>query len=296
MNRITIVTVCDNHFVIMLAALIKSIEVNHHTGEIIEIFIIKDNVKAPNIEKLEASISSEQIKLHWKDISEVLPADIKLPRDKSSFPLNIYIRLFIADFIDQNLEKVIYLDVDMIFKKDISFLWNKHIGNNIVAAVADKTQIISNEWAGVKNYKELNLNPHTKYFNSGLMIINPIKWRNSNISQKVIQCIRENIKFAHYPDQYGLNVVLADKWFELDDKWNCQSVSENIDPYVIHFTGRKPIYKSYDQSLDFNAVYKNEFYQYINLTEWRDYNRISEYKRLLKKLYIRFEKRIWRMK
>ena len=51
-DRITIVTVCDNHYTVMLAALMKSIEVNHSSGECIDIYVVTDKVSKKNIGKL----------------------------------------------------------------------------------------------------------------------------------------------------------------------------------------------------------------------------------------------------
>lgn len=51
-NTITIFTVCDNHFSVLLAALIKSIDVNHHSGEHIDFYIVGDKLSAKNKENL----------------------------------------------------------------------------------------------------------------------------------------------------------------------------------------------------------------------------------------------------
>ena len=86
--------------------------------------------------------------------------------------------------------------------------------------------------------------------------INP---KQENITQKVIECITANKKFAFYPDQYGLNVVLANKWKTLDSKWNRLATNEEIkeDTSIVHFVERKPMYESYKN----NVYYQQAFYK-----------------------------------
>ena len=285
-NRITVVTVCDNHYIILLAALLKSIEVNHKTEEKIDLYIIDDHISNKKKEKLISSIDQEVIHFNWLKISEVIPEAMKLPADHSSFPLNIYARLFIPYFLPEHIQKVLYFDVDIILLRDIADLASTDMGGKTIGGVIDKAGTISTKWAGIGNYKELGLPPHTKYFNSGVLLIDPIKWRNSGVTAKIIDCINNNINFTNFPDQYGLNVVFANQWLELDSNWNCQSALVHENPYLIHFTGLKPIYKSYALN------YKSEFYKYINLTKWKNFVPLSGHHWLLKKIYNRLEKKI----
>lgn len=288
-NIISIVSVCDNHYVIMLAALIKSIEENHHSGENIDYYIVDDGISEKNKVKLKSSIKSQFIYLKWIKMGDILSNGIKLPLDYSSFPLNIYIRLFIPYFIPANLKKVIYLDVDMIVCTDISELWQTKLEDKVLGGVVDRSDSVSTEWLGIKNYKDLGIPADTKYFNSGMLLINPEKWRDLNITERVISCIQDNIKFADFPDQYGLNVVFANQWIELDKRWNSQAMLATETPYIIHFTGRKPIYSSYD----YNPDYREEFFKYIRQTQWSNFKPISEFRRIMKKIYNKFEKKNW---
>lgn len=287
-NEICIVIVCDNHFVTMLAALLKSIEINCTSTNSITIFIVDDKINAQNKQKLQSNFKTNKLNLIWLDMYSILPKDVKLPLDSSTFPLNIYIRLFIPYFIPEQIKKVLYLDVDTIVLRDLSHLWEINLNNNIIGAVVDRSGVVSSPWGGIKNYKELGLAPDTKYLNAGIFLINTVLWRNEKVTERVMKCITDNIKDTTFPDQYGLNVVLANRWLELNPKWNCYSISSEKDPYIIHFIGRKPIYKTYDSNED----YKKLFFHYLSLTPWKDYKPVSENKRLIKKLYNLTRKKI----
>ncbi len=281
MKPITIVVASDDNYLVLLAALINSIELNLKEGYSIDLWVIEDNVSEANKEKLKNSINAAITQLHWQSMNEVIPKGIDLPLDRSSYPLNIYMRLFIPYFIPSQVEKVLYLDVDMIVQKDISTLYEIDLGDTLVGAVLDP-RIISfdNSWGGILNYEELGLDAKTRYFNTGLLLIPTKKWLEENIPVRIINCIKENKKFANYPDQYGMNVVLANQWLALDPLWNHFCTIDHPNPYLIHFVQRKPIFKSYSNNRDYQKI----FYQYLCNTAWKNERPRGESGRYMKKI------------
>ncbi len=279
MQPITIVTVSDNQYCVLLAALLKSIEVNTTSGRQVTVFVVDDGISEENKRKLQRSIQTT-IELIFIEINDVVKDRSKLPLDSSSFPLNVYIRLFIPYFVPQELSRALYLDVDMIVTQDLSELWDLNLQGKMIAAVADRCENIGNPWGGIRNFEELGLNPAAPYFNSGLLVIDLDAWRSTNTTQDVLSCIANNKAYAGFPDQYGLNVILVDNWLQLDQRWNCYAPAEIADPYIIHFIGIKPIFRSYN----FNKNYQKEFFRYLSLTEWNGYKVKSDYRRLLKKV------------
>lgn len=280
-KKITVIAVSDNHYLVLLAALVKSIETNLAAGVRMDLWIVEDGVTPANKKKLQASTDQKTTTLHWKSVQEVIPAGTKLPLDQSTWPLNIYMRLFIPFFIPQGVDRVLYLDVDMIALNDISTLWQTDMEDNVIAAVLDpNVRTFNNSWGGVFNYADLGLRGDTAYFNTGLLFIDLPKWRANNTTQKILDCIHQNKKFANFPDQYGLNIVLANQWKHLDGRWNHFATIDGEAPYIIHFVQRKPIYKTYSN----NPAYRELFYKYLALTEWKDFQPIGESKRYVKKI------------
>ncbi|TXK52124.1 glycosyltransferase family 8 protein, partial [Pontibacter qinzhouensis] len=226
------------------------------------------------------SINPQVTSLNWVLSQNVIPATTKLPVDHTAFPLTAYMRLFAPFLIPASESKVIYMDVDMIVLEDISKLWHTDIGNNIFAAVQDHQKVVSCEWGGIPNYKALGIPADTKYFNSGLLLINTKKWIEAGISNKVIRCMNDNMAHVNYADQYGLNVAMYNQWFELDSNWNCFAAFDYETPYIIHFLDIKPIFKSYNSK----KSYQEEFFKYLNMTAWSGFKPISNYKRLYRKI------------
>lgn len=286
-HPISIVLVNDEHFMPMAAALLKSIQVNHHTQEAITIYFVANGVTNSSKKKLERSVVTDSFKIEWLDIKNAVPSNVKLPIDRSSFPISVYARLFIENYLPANLERVLYLDADMIVRKDISQLWHTNLDGNIMAAVPDqRIPFFENEWSGIKNYRELGFSGDSPYFNAGLFLVDLKKWREAGIGEKTLKAVSDNIEYADYPDQYGANIALHGKWKLLDNTWNHFASEENPDPSIIHFTSRKPMYTSYEYS----KVYQEEFFRYLRMTEWKHFKPIGESARYMQKLKIMIDK------
>ncbi len=285
--ELNIIVATDKTYLILLAALVKSIELNYHGDQTIHFFILADNISDNNKKKLTKSIHTPKIDFVWIDLDYINLYKIDIPIDRTSYPQNIYMRLLIPYLLGDHINKILYLDVDMLVLTDIQAIFEIELGNNIVAAVIDpRVKCFANKWGGVLNYKSLGLRGDLPYFNSGLLLIDLQKWRDFNVTKKVIDCINQNKKYAQYPDQYGLNVVLPFKWKSIDPLWNYYSDGSEADPKIIHFIGRKPIYPSYKG----NILFQQLFYRYLNQTLWINSPKVPEWSRVIKKLTNVFDK------
>lgn len=285
-NNISIVVASDNHYAILIAALLKSIDINHKTDEHIDFHIIDDGISVKTRKQLNTIANPERITLKWFESKKVIPADVTIPVDSSSFPLTAYLRVFSPYVIDQNADKLIYLDVDTIVQDDISKFWNIPLGNYTIGAIQDVGKTVDCAWGGVPNYQELGLKADTKYFNSGVLLINAKKWRAENISNQVISALIKYKKHVRLADQYGMNVVMANKWLELDSRWNWFAFKENDDPFIIHFLDIKPIFTSYKSQ----EIYREEFFRYLSFTPWKNFKPISGNHRQIRKIYNKIKK------
>ncbi|RYE14188.1 MAG: glycosyltransferase family 8 protein [Rickettsiales bacterium] len=283
---ITIVVASDNQYAVLTAALLKSIEINHKTPEHINFIIIDDGISNSNKKKLEQSINNSIITLKWIKADNLIPANIKIPADQSTLPYTTYLRLFTPYAVDQECKKLIYMDVDMLMFDDVSNLYNIDLGNKIIGAVQDYQFVVSSPTA-IKNYQALGMLPDAMYFNGGMLLIDTQKWREADISKKVIDCMNENLEHVLYADQYGLNVVLHKNWKQIDLLWNCSDYFEEpSNPSLVHFLNIKPIFKSCP-SLQRN---KDEFFRVLSLTAFKNFKPKSDYHRLFKKGFTKAKK------
>ena len=147
-----------------------------------------------------------------------------------------YFRLLAAKLLPDTIDKVIYLDSDVLVQEDLSQLWQAELGDNYCLAVPDiacpfidarkadsnfkKSSPYLASLCPIRNWKELGLDPTARYFNSGVMVLNIARWREEQVEDKLLDCLRKNEKFVWCWDQYALNVVFAGQWDELPLRWN----------------------------------------------------------------------------
>ncbi len=147
-----------------------------------------------------------------------------------------YFRLLAAELLPDDIDKVIYLDSDVLVQDDLCTLWEEDLEGSYCLAVpdiacpfVDSRQADSNfkksspylaALAPVQNWEELGLDPALPYFNSGVMVINLARWRAENIHERLLKVLRDNEQFVWCWDQYALNVVFSGQWRPLPLRWN----------------------------------------------------------------------------
>ena len=156
--------------------------------------------------------------------------------------------------LEKKINKVIYLDSDILVLDDISKLWETNLFNKTLGAVKDPA---------FNRYNSLNLRREKGYFNSGVLLIDSLSWRTKNYSQKILEYINKYPEKLVLPDQDALNVILKDDWLPINQAWNVFNglFMENPNklgitnkqlnyicnhPKIYHFVGKiKPWNKKY---------------------------------------------------
>jgi lipopolysaccharide biosynthesis glycosyltransferase len=158
--------------------------------------------------------------------------------------------------------KVLYFDCDVVAVRDVADLYNGYdVSDYCVAAARDiDGQASSICWNdGRKSYMlgYISLRKLTDYFQSGVMIFNLKKIRQTYTIEEIIQ--RSCAKEIMFGDQDVLNILYKNQVCYLDMKWNvimnklrtslqrlfCLASKEVLDeylearkePYIIHYAG-----------------------------------------------------------
>ncbi|WP_312518568.1 glycosyltransferase [Anaerospora sp.] len=185
-----------------------------------------------------------------------------------------YNRLLVVNRLKNIVDKVLYLDADIVCLGDISEMLTINIDDYIVAAVKEAEHAISN------HIKNLNLTVEG-YFNAGVLYINVNKWHANNISEKVIKVMIENYDRFTLVDQDGLNVVLDKNILYIDQKWNYlfdinkDTIPSNIK--LLHYAGKTKPWSEW-------CVHpvKDYFVKYYQESPWRDieFDKPTHYKHM----------------
>lgn len=160
-----------------------------------------------------------------------------------------YLRLVLGEVLPANLERVLYLDSDILVRRPLDELWSMDLQGCVLAAVAAPNEM--------DNCQRLQLDPERGYFNSGVLLIDLERYRSFAIYQKGLQFVAEHPERLRWHDQDVLNHLLREAWLPLADCWNAttpwwllsgDALRPDVDlvapdqhlpfsPALIHFTG-----------------------------------------------------------
>jgi lipopolysaccharide biosynthesis glycosyltransferase len=156
----------------------------------------------------------------------------------------------------------------------VETLKNCDLGGSVLAAVPD---------LGSPPTKRLGLRPDALYFNSGVLLIDLDRWRETDTGPRSLDFARYYPDRVTFPDQCSLNWVLRDQWTPLPERWNLQTGAVTTSrlgfmdfardakrqaeaAQIIHFNGpSKPWHFMNNHPL------KPEYLAYLSRTAWKNY-------------------------
>lgn len=283
------------------AASIASVLENCKDIDDINIYIIDMGISETHKKWIDELVKSYNKSLYWLDklnIEQFVGVHIDVGR----WHISTYSRLFLTRIMPKNVDKVIYIDCDMIIRKSLKDLWEMDMEDYYVMAADDCRGTMYRDNIGVAR--------DSIYTNNGLMVINLKSWRDNKIDQAFVEFIRKYKGDITYMDQGVLNGVLQPlhKVKLLPISYNAQTVCYDLgydgieacrkpvwaysreefeksisDPYIVHFTtcfmsGTRPWFKNDKHR------YRDEFLVYRSLTKWKDEPLMNDDTKILKKL------------
>jgi lipopolysaccharide biosynthesis glycosyltransferase len=125
--------------------------------------------------------------------------------------------------LPEEVDRVLWLDCDIVVEGNVLDLWRQDTAGQIIGAVIDYgSPTVGFSYGTARTYEECQISAETPHFNSGVMIIDLLRWRQADVSQRVLDySFRFEDKLA-YMDQDGLNIVIAGAWQQLPLEWNVQ--------------------------------------------------------------------------
>jgi lipopolysaccharide biosynthesis glycosyltransferase len=264
-----ILCACDESYLPHTAAMLCSL-LEHNA--LVRVHLFHGSIAGRTLDKL-----TEFIKRYGGTITyyEMMPGDFDACQVDGWASTANYYRLAAPKFISEDVSKILYLDSDLLVRRSLETLWNTDVAGHPLAAVRD---------LGAKFHAEdLGLSIGTKYFNSGVMLMNLCFWRQHCVYEKLMAVIQDNHGALNYWDQDALNLALANCWIELPEYWNSNQelligTEHRIlslktpgpklgqDPAIVHFCGAvKPWHWSQENP------FKHEYRVYRGKTPWPRY-------------------------
>ena len=293
MNRKHVVFICDNNYVLPTVVAMRSLIDSVKNPEDYVIHICTIGLSNENLKKI-TSVSDGKcsVEINTVDLS-VYEGRVSKINQKTHVSSSALIKFELPNIFN-DLDYILYLDGDIIIKKDIGDLFNLDMSGNYVAAVQEfwKVQQQYYEYSNVKIKLPF-------YFNSGLMFMNLKLMREDRVSSLLWKA-----KLAYFNDakddkhvlmdQDTFNKVCFNRCVKLPIKYNCDSKFTNEanlelmndtygtnyynyrelydDVSVIHYIGKeeKPWkFEGVCCQQEWDSVYKKTVYENDNLLRKR---------------------------
>jgi lipopolysaccharide biosynthesis glycosyltransferase len=272
-NRVHLLLCVDPVFVQHAAVCLTSVLMNNQ-DLFFDIVVAGRLIEASDEEKLRRSIarfSNHTFHLH----RFIPPPEILLPLEPGAHQtVDTYTRFWVADFFPADVDRVLYLDGDVVVVNSLKALWNVELGGALLAAVdvPDSERVMA----------RFGIPPDDGYFNAGVLLIDLAQWRQTRALDAALDYVKINAHLVRH-DQDALNACFHDRRRRLDYKWNAMwpffyaprdygplspmavdEVRRHI--HIIHFNG---VSKPWNYFCDHPC--RGEYDKYLRMTEWRDF-------------------------
>lgn len=271
----------DRNFLYPAYVTIQSVIANHKEISINFFLLAAEDISQSERTALKLFVEHSGHKIEYLSVDE---SEYENYIVSERFNKVAYFRLMAHKYLPSTIDRILYLDVDIVVDKNIYYDFYSHDfqGKYLIATSHNPNPDYSN----MLNYSIVNLEAAARgeYFNSGVLIMNLELFRKNITIDKYNEAYRSCIEqgITVFYDQGLLNYMFFDKtlYFSSMDYNFRYSIpidyKNRLDPHriykksIIHFTGMKQPYKPWDLMFDdddikkFGAVPFKDNYFYVS--------------------------------
>lgn len=272
MKIIPIAFAFDNNLILPACVCISSLMINAKEDTFYDIFILHSShiaLKKEELDKLPQYYKN--CRIQYRQVDETFDSAFEI----RGITAATYYRLMIPELIPE-YDKIIYADVDIIFRMDLSAVYHLNLGNNYIAATRELGMNFTEDGKKyINSMKELSLG---KYIQAGFIIINTKVLKDENIIPQFKTWSKKKLRFQ---DQDILNIVCKGRILYL-------SLEYNMTDYSYFFAIRKPelitnlfSYEAIDFAINHGNIHFNGHKPWkkysVNFDIWWEYYRKSPF-------------------
>lgn len=201
-----------DHIFPMLASLF-----HNHYEERVDVYLLYTGLKQQQIRRLQDFAGN------WKQKSVCaveIPGDM-LGSLKSfgRFSVAAYFRILAIELLPEEVNEILYLDIDVIINKNLQFFYQKCRACPFVAC-EDYNAVLQGNYVAHKSH--IGLSSEKPYFNSGVLYMDIQYLRRNSYMQRLLEDIEASFSRYTLVDQDALNILMQDVvHFEKWQEYNC---------------------------------------------------------------------------
>lgn len=200
-----ILVTLDRNYLKVLSVMLYSLSQSDSEG-VYTVYVVNNTLTEEDFASLSALLPRTEL------VNVRVPEDLLQNAPVSDrYPTEMYYRLFAARYLPQQLERILYLDPDLVVLHSLRSLYQIDFDGKLFAAASH----IESRTFRELNRRRLHLSEHAKYLNSGVMMMNLALLRKES-PQTIIDYIQSHKATLLLPDQDVLNALYADRTVPLD--------------------------------------------------------------------------------
>lgn len=304
MNTIPIAFAFDNNLIMPACICISSLMMNAHADTFYDIFILyssKSELDHNLLDRIPKYYPN--CRIQYREVDSTFDRAFEV----RGVTTPTYYRLLISELVPE-YDKILYADVDIIFRLDLTEVYNTNMGNNYLAGTYDLGMNLGKD--GQKYIASMPELSQGDYLQAGFILLNSKMINKDGLVDKFKKESKRKLKFQ---DQDILNIVCKGKKIALPWKYNMTDYSfyflmnnsksltskyanSNIEEAKfcgnLHFNGHKP-WKKYSVNFDIwweyyrkSPFFDEKFYFDFFYSRLNELDQLSLWKRI--KILIRY--------
>lgn len=261
---VNILVSLNSNYILPLKVMLKSLFINNK-NEKFNIYLMHSSIKQEELSHINLFIQQHGHQLFVITVQEEQFSDAPV---LLHYTKEMYYRLLAYKYLPSDLDKILYLDPDIMVINEIKTLYETDISGFLYAAAFHNR-------ISIKEVNKLRLYPYDieEYFNSGVLLMNMKLHREEIDEKEIYKFVERNKSRLILPDQDIINALYSKQIKKLDE------VLYNYDPRyyryykiiskgiidmdyvihntsIIHFCGKKKPWNK-DYTGKFHSLYKH---------------------------------------
>lgn len=266
----------DNRFVQHCAVTMASVMENNTN---VTFYLLTQGLTDSNVMLLKELARKYHCELQVCVIDDKLTSTFPMPKDGGEhISIATYYRLFVEMVLPTEVDRVIYMDCDIVVRGSLESLWNENLDGYALGVVYQGMNFLQD-----RDFDRLGIPKEKGYFNAGVLLMNLDYWRKYDVTKRLFDFIKYNFKCIKQHDQDTLNSILYNEVKPISYIWNYLpqfflvereeltfpahvDYKKIIEPIVIHYVS---VPKPWDWGC-YNP-YTKEYYKYLKKTPFAAY-------------------------
>lgn len=211
-ESMAILTTLDQRYLPQLQVMLTSLKINN-PSEPVSLYLLHSGIPDPALAGVERQCRGCGYDFHPILVANTLFQDAPVTRQ---YPKEMYYRLLAPQLLPPEVERVLYLDPDILIINPIRPLWETDLQGNLFGAAAHtgKTELAN-------SVNQLRLGTERDYYNSGVLLMDLAAGRREIRPRELFDYVEKHRKELFLPDQDLLNGLYSRNILALEDVlWN----------------------------------------------------------------------------